>query len=1062
MVCIQFMGSVDAQNVDFELLQPNFESVCHESTVRITLTGLNTTKAYRVYLAGSGLFTLSNSNDLLIDPNYGNQGEYSYIPIPIGNTGSKIIEFVVKPKVYITPDFWPWKIGWNVNKTTMSAELALETDKETLIASDGAVAGFFAGNTLQTIPSNYNNISDPLFTTFLDNGQYFFNQVYVEGDLNVDISSTFKVGTIMYFGSNSRLGLKAGKTLNIRGAILRNACNSVWQGIVVGSNARLSLLAGQLNFFERNMITGANIGIDAGEKSSIYINDADFRNNYVGINYSGILGSGFRLRVWNSKFYGDGPLPFTTNPTVDQPFEYFEQIQPYAGIRICNNSGYYVVDCGDPSCTNQFYNMENGIILKNSSGDFSSCKFRDIRGLYLADNINAGNAIIARSTNLFDSHSLFYKGQNNAQSLDVKDCDFGIMTNNYSLILKEAHFDNIKEIGVEVSDCLLKQSKIENNVIEAGTSSIRMFGNFWSGIDVVDNYLNVFSGVQGASACVDMAFNDNLSFGLAGSSGGITIRNNFLNNFAQGQGVRSIMDVFPVIKNNYFTTNDMKYGDGIRLDGGSLAYALCNNFSQPLLGTAGQEASAIRTFLNPNSYISCNSEVKYPQGLTFLGTSTGSIIKGNSFNQNRRGLLYEFDAITGKQPDLTQSGVKLHGNDWNGYTYPNMQGARHNGTSKIVVEASQYTVNPNSYPTHTTSISIANSTLTWFSNISQYQTFSCADQVAPLKCGNNGPLTPIIVPSNPDSADVFVVLDSIDSEHFPNSYKWIAKRQVYDKLLRWPTMINSKTVFAPFYNTNVSSSIGQFSNMKRNINRAALIPGFNDTGYRLQLSGIDSLENLLRQAVGQPSPNQQVILQLENDIVQARNTISQSSASNMLLRNARLTNLDAINGAINAQAIYEQNEKLVNDVKISYLIQGMSALDSLTMVNMIEIAAQCPLIGGESVFGARYLVSRKINLNWDDYDLCESNQSRSKKTENIDLVNGAVLSPNPFTNQLQVNFEGNEMKELRIYDMKGVVVHKSQVLSGQQVDVGDLLSGFYLAELTGTGKAIIKLKLIKL
>jgi len=1056
------MGSVDAQNIkEFNIIKTVL-NVCTTSDVRVVLSDLTPNESYRLYWVVSKPFTFvpkSGFSSFLVDPNWQGFSEGVYLPFT-ATSENQVLEFRITPKIYVTSSIWPYLIGWEQVDNYFDARMTTESDPSQNIALGGDDVAFFAGARLRAMPNGVGpwKSSSVNFDDFksANNSVITLNKFYIDDKMEIDETLTLVNQASIFFGPSGSLEIAPNKTFRVKGSKFQNACNESWDGITLKEGAQLLIEGDPGQPTARSLINGARIGIDSRFSSKLFCFDTDFKNNYIGVNHDGQQSS-FDFDISNCKFFGMGTMPAIG--VVIQPFiDNFQPIQPYAGVRLCNNTNYNAMT----GVNNQFYNMENGIILKNSSGDFSSCKFRDIRGLYLADNINAGNAIIARSTNLFDSHSLFYKGQNNAQSLDVKDCDFGIMTNNYSLILKEAHFDNIKEIGVEVSDCLLKQSKIENNVIEAGTSSIRMFGNFWSGIDVVDNYLNVFSGVQGASACVDMAFNDNLSFGLAGSSGGITIRNNFLNNFAQGQGVRSIMDVFPVIKNNYFTTNDMKYGDGIRLDGGSLAYALCNNFSQPLLGTAGQEASAIRTFLNPNSYISCNSEVKYPQGLTFLGTSTGSIIKGNSFNQNRRGLLYEFDAITGKQPELVPSVSQLHGNDWNGYTYPNMQGARHNGTTDNIVKQSLYTVNPASYPTHTTSISVANSALTWFSNISQYQTFSCADQVAPLKCGNNGPLTPLVIPSNPDSADVFVVLDSIDSEHFPNSYKWIAKRQVYDKLLRWPTMINSKTVFAPFYNTNVSSSIGQFSNMKRNINRAALIPGFNDTGYRLQLSGIDSLENLLRQAVGQPSPNQQVILQLENAIVQARNTISQSSASNMLLRNARLTNLDAINGAINAQAIYEQNEKLVNDVKISYLIQGMSALDSLTMVNMIEIAAQCPLIGGESVFGARYLVSRKINLNWDDYDLCESNQSRSKKTENIDLVNGAVLSPNPFTNQLQVNFEGNEMKELRIYDMKGVVVHKSQVLSGQQVDVGDLLSGFYIAELTGTGKASIKLKLIKL
>ncbi|MBK9255957.1 MAG: T9SS type A sorting domain-containing protein [Saprospiraceae bacterium] len=91
--------------------------------------------------------------------------------------------------------------------------------------------------------------------------------------------------------------------------------------------------------------------------------------------------------------------------------------------------------------------------------------------------------------------------------------------------------------------------------------------------------------------------------------------------------------------------------------------------------------------------------------------------------------------------------------------------------------------------------------------------------------------------------------------------------------------------------------------------------------------------------------------------------------------------------------------------------------DTLTLTEwqtLTEIAAQCPLLGGESVYAARGLLETKADsVYYNDHDICDTIEIRS--SHSYDRVG---IHPNPSSGIFTVHAP-DPIQTISVYDMHG-------------------------------------------
>lgn len=75
-------------------------------------------------------------------------------------------------------------------------------------------------------------------------------------------------------------------------------------------------------------------------------------------------------------------------------------------------------------------------------------------------------------------------------------------------------------------------------------------------------------------------------------------------------------------------------------------------------------------------------------------------------------------------------------------------------------------------------------------------------------------------------------------------------------------------------------------------------------------------------------------------------------------------------------------------------------------------------------------------------------------------LSNVTVSPNPFTNGVQLNGESGEMYQLILLDLNGKILLEQDVLSGDQIDLSDLSSGMYLLKIAAD-KGVTTLRITK-
>jgi hypothetical protein len=246
----------------------------------------------------------------------------------------------------------------------------------------------------------------------------------------------------------------------------------------------------------------------------------------------------------------------------------------------------------------------------------------------------------------------------------------------------------------------------------------------------------------------------------------------------------------------------------------------------------------------------------------------------------------------------------------------------------------------------------------------------------------------------------------------PNEYPaklWRYKNFLYGKLYGSTELIQSHSSFITFMQNEATTSLGQFQEVNR-----LLQEGLSGTG-----SGFDL-------------PKLQSAIQLNSNIV--------------------------------TPTIFEQNQKVVNQIILSAFLTQNGQFSEQQILTLQGIATQCYKLGGSAVIQAASLLKGcdQINVDFnqncgDEWPLLPVQQESAERQAQSNDAKQLGVSQNAY--ELTIQLPEYQTGTLRVYDLLGNVVF-SQTLSGTEgvirVSTVSFPSGVYFMSFDGTMKLSTK------
>ncbi len=471
---------------------------------------------------------------------------------------------------------------------------------------------------------------------------------------------------------------------------------------------------------------------------------------------------------------------------------------------------------------------------------------------------------------------------------------------------------------------------------------------------------------------------------------------------------------------------------------GCSAFQLNSDFNSLLNcnGATGNDASGGTGFdisdAESTGY-SCNSTT---------GTGTGVYFKMGSFCPEAfQETTFDGDGVGLKVSSSATIGPQTHkGNTWNG-TFGSF-GAQHESSDPQFWQQSPFTIHTNTgvyYPT--------------------------------LPMGQ-GPWFPV-QPGTPDDdcgfiacaqawgyAEKFGLDDGIagytfTTSSFPTEIGWLAKRYLYRKLNRNPSLITPNSAYETFYNNEASSTVGQFVNI--NLSSSAIYGVDPVTASQLN-SGFSAIVTSM-EAIGLID-SQLVAVGFDSVLVQQRlqemQNIEIAEANADTLSGAiiaqRVLGADAIvleNSGIATNLVFESNKYAVNDIYLSTVAKDILEFNQIQTDTLMAIAFQCPLTGGSAVYEARSLLAMALDTVYNDSLLCSGVDNRGSGKVGENKENGFSLFPNPAKQEVNVLLPGNSLQngKVVISNAMGIRVVDRPIRKGDvrvTIKTSSLAPGFYL------------------
>jgi Secretion system C-terminal sorting domain len=168
--------------------------------------------------------------------------------------------------------------------------------------------------------------------------------------------------------------------------------------------------------------------------------------------------------------------------------------------------------------------------------------------------------------------------------------------------------------------------------------------------------------------------------------------------------------------------------------------------------------------------------------------------------------------------------------------------------------------------------------------------------------------------------------------------------------------------------------------------------------------------------------------------------------------------------------LHAQNEKIINEIYFTTVAKGNLDYTESQKATLSDIAQQCPIVGGRSVYTARAMYATVANINYNDITACALQNInfrtvKPKETaKKVEMTSGFAIAPNPASTYaiLKSTQALSDDAQVSLYDIYGRCVSTTVVAKGAyqaNINTSDLVAGIYMCKITANDTTLFVTKL---
>jgi Secretion system C-terminal sorting domain len=709
---------------------------------------------------------------------------------------------------------------------------------------------------------------------------------------------------------------------------------------------------------------------------------------------------------------------------------------------------------GNPNYSaSSLQNLNQGIVGVSSIIDIKNCIFKYIRTCY-----DPGGQAIWGDNSTLTQTGLGMTPNGGGTNATFENCDNSIRSSSSNLTSTNNYMKNVGT-GYLVQISSNRKVNIGYNTVDCNYLGIESYLNdAATEFKVYNNSITVGNnGVVGNGVGIKMSGNAITNLQTA-------ITDNIVKLYQANDGIslNSIKSV--LVRNNHVQMNNPTYNRrGIFLSGCQNATVECGDVVSTGI-SINDNQRAVYLSSTINSGISCISIDNTNYGIRVDGTCTGTILKANNFAHHTYGLYIGTMGLLSDQVDK--------GNRW-GTNLCSVKDIINTGNTAY----SRFKVNPFVLPFKPNLIVPQPNGLPtdWFSQ-STGSPFLCQSGSFDY-CANNN----LSLVSSSDEIDKKIALGEVETLEYTETMNFQARQYLFEKLSMDSILRLSDIDFQTFYSAESQSNLEDF---KYVVESSEML--YNMTvSLRNQIDqNILSIEQNLQQLnLNNEQISNGILSEADKTVLENTNNLLQKTNNSLLLfnenamaalNNNRIMNADNLklsNNGILANANYELNKKLVNEIYLETIAKNSCSFTPLQISDLLSISEQCPFSGGNAVYVARGLYSivdpRK---DYNDQAICLSEgvvlrQASPKQIGEQGVFEYVSLFPNPASNSLTIKCElGKDVDgKIEMYNSYGQKV-KSVPLNANEkslvIDIKGLAIGVYSYSVKSTTGFLQKGKLV--
>ncbi|MDO8366823.1 MAG: T9SS type A sorting domain-containing protein, partial [Saprospiraceae bacterium] len=846
----------------------------------------------------------------------------------------------------------------------------------------------------------------------------------IHGILDVNTNYTFD-GTVsdrsmLYLGAGAEIIVRSGSTLTLTNTDLFT-CSVLAQGITVEPGGTLIVSDCTLK--------DSRFAIDAKPGSTISVKRTGFFDNYIGLHLDMGSAAEANKRV-NILEFEDNTFS-TAQTAINTPFSGMPEAiesRGYCGIWLNDYRDFNIF-----APTNTFSALANGIIARKSTLNLGNMTFDDMNSVGTPVYPLEGFGI-----HLWGKGNRPYWAHINEMwhTMTFNNCKTGIFGSHYSAQVDNVVMTNVTT-GIDWSQSIRGEIRLRSNTITARQFGIRSFQNepLASSSAISDNTIVVTTAGGGLTPVTGIEMQEpGLGTWLGG---GWPVTKNSVTMNIGGRGILYRNGVSGVLDGNFVTNLSMPNSyTGIFTEGNYFTNVARNTVTQNSSIGLGAATGILSASGTVNTY-QCNCIDNTHVGAQFndFGEFVDAV-RGNSFNTHTTGLQIGHPGAGGAYiGNQTRTG-----NLWDLGEIPTGEFGGINNGSLADALRSRFLV-PGVMGSNVEHPDVDPSPGWFFQGGSS--SFTCSNAcVFPPTTNIPSRVPESYVPTNLDYAIVTGTLsDNTDMA-------WKGNYRLYRKLLRQPAMEQYDTVFASFkaaQATLPSGKLGYIAEERAKLFSLNSTDEATDANYRSTLtSQTANLRNLDSLSQSGTSINTTTY----NTLVQQKAANETNYAAFLLgidtMRQLHIQTLLTLNANISTPTVCIANHKTVNNIVLNMLANGDDEPSPTNLTVLSDIAAQCPIEGGDAVYEARAVVERFTGETFDDAVLCaiEARPSNGRDS-NVRLKREEVIVyPNPSTGQIFWSGLEGQSLYVRVFNQLGQLVAERNT-TGNSLDLSNLPEGVY-------------------